>query len=119
MLKQITTFVFQCDSWNCRMAVRAEVIHGIHNPPTPPKPPEGWRVVHQDIDGVVRANPWHYCPTCQTLDRIKAANASEAAVPEVKPCWACRGLKGNFEPAVAHTDVWYNCDVCKGTGVEP
>lgn len=32
-------------------------------------------------------------------------------------CPACNGRRGHYEPAVAHTDVWHTCDLCKGNGI--
>lgn len=43
-----------------------------------------------------------------------------AGIPVREPprkCWACNGRGGHYEPAIAHTDTWHTCDVCKGAKV--
>lgn len=38
---------------------------------------------------------------------------------EPKPCRACGGKGGSFEPVHSHLDNWEICSVCKGTKVAP
>jgi Lar family restriction alleviation protein len=33
-----------------------------------------------------------------------------------RECRVCRGKKGYYRPAIAHTDTWISCSECKGAG---
>lgn len=65
--------------------------------------------------------PW---PSTLTLEEIDQAVAEEFVIwwctveeSVSSRCGSCLGKKGSYEPAIAHTDVWVDCVMCKGTGV--